>query len=86
MSFKSLLPAKIVGQDEGVQALVDLYQVFCAGLNSRDVRWVTCCCWDPLGLAEARIVEAAAEILLRIPARSSRSIAPNSSTRTKSPS
>jgi len=25
---------KIVGQDEGVQALVDLYQVFCAGLNS----------------------------------------------------
>jgi ATP-dependent Clp protease ATP-binding subunit ClpA len=32
--FHSSLQAKIVGQEEGVQALVDLYQVFCAVLNS----------------------------------------------------
>ena len=32
--FQNYLRAKIVGQEEGVQALVDLYQVFCAGLNS----------------------------------------------------
>jgi len=32
--FQGSLRAKIVGQEEGVQALVDLYQVFCAGLNS----------------------------------------------------
>ena len=32
--FETSLRAKIVGQEEGVQALVDLYQVFCAGLNS----------------------------------------------------
>jgi len=32
--FEGSLRSKIVGQEEGVQALVDLYQVFCAGLNS----------------------------------------------------
>src|SRR3984893_6279073 len=32
--FEGALRAKIVGQAEGVQALVDLDQVFCAGLNS----------------------------------------------------
>ena len=34
LDFETSLRSKIVGQDEGVQALVDLYQVFCAGLNS----------------------------------------------------
>ena len=32
--FESGLRRKIVGQDEAVQAVVDLYQVFRAGLNS----------------------------------------------------
>ena len=32
--FHSSLHAKIVGQEEGVQSLVDMFQVFCAGLNS----------------------------------------------------
>ena len=32
--FESSLRSKIVGQSEGVQSLVDMYQVFCAGLNS----------------------------------------------------
>ena len=32
--FETTLRSKIVGQVEGVQALVDMYQVFCAGLNS----------------------------------------------------
>lgn len=31
--FESSLRAKVVGQAEGVQALVDMYQVFCAGLE-----------------------------------------------------
>ena len=34
LEFQTALRSKIVGQEEGVQALVDLYQVFCAGLNS----------------------------------------------------
>src|SRR5580700_7318728 len=33
IEFDTALRSKIVGQAEGVQALVDLYQVFCAGLN-----------------------------------------------------
>ncbi|HTV58788.1 MAG TPA: ATP-dependent Clp protease ATP-binding subunit, partial [Verrucomicrobiae bacterium] len=33
-SFEAALRRKIVGQDEAVQAVVDLYQVFRAGLNS----------------------------------------------------
>jgi ATP-dependent Clp protease ATP-binding subunit ClpA len=32
--FEEELPQRVVGQDEAVQALVDLYQVFFAGLNS----------------------------------------------------
>jgi ATP-dependent Clp protease ATP-binding subunit ClpA len=32
--FEDALREKIVGQDEAVQALVELYQVFCAGLRS----------------------------------------------------
>src|SRR5947209_5031359 len=32
--FQAALRKKIVGQEEAVQSLVDLYQVFCAGLNS----------------------------------------------------
>ncbi len=31
--FQSSLRAKIVGQEEGVQSLVDMFQVFCAGLK-----------------------------------------------------
>src|SRR5216683_3108965 len=32
--FEQAMREKIVGQDEAVQALVDIYQVFCAGLHS----------------------------------------------------
>ncbi len=34
MQFEEALRARIVNQEEAVQAMVDLYQVFCAGLNS----------------------------------------------------
>src|SRR5437868_14332681 len=34
IDFQAALRSKIVGQEEAVQALVDLYQVFRAGLNS----------------------------------------------------
>ncbi len=32
--FENALREKIVGQEEAVQALVDLYQMFCAGLHT----------------------------------------------------
>jgi len=32
--FSFFTARQIVGQEEGVQSLVDMFQVFCAGLNS----------------------------------------------------
>jgi ATP-dependent Clp protease ATP-binding subunit ClpA len=61
--FEGALRAKIVGQAEGVQALVDLYQVFCAGLNSPGRPVGNLLFLGPTGSGKTRIVEAAAEIL-----------------------
>ena len=61
--FHSALRAKIVGQEEGVQALVELYQVFCAGLNSPGRPVGNLLFLGPTGSGKTRIVEAAAEIL-----------------------
>jgi len=63
MDFQVALRAKIVGQEEGVQALVDLYQVFCAGLNSPGRPVGNLLFLGPTGSGKTRIVEAAAEIL-----------------------
>jgi ATP-dependent Clp protease ATP-binding subunit ClpA len=54
-----------VGQSEGVQALVDLYQVFCAGLNSPGRPVGNLLFLGPTGSGKTRIVEAAAEILFQ---------------------
>ncbi len=65
--FESTLRAKIVGQAEGVQALVDMYQVFCAGLNSPGRPVGNLLFLGPTGSGKTRIVEAAAEILFGDP-------------------
>jgi ATP-dependent Clp protease ATP-binding subunit ClpB len=65
--FHAALRAKIVGQEEGVQALVDLYQVFCAGLNSPGRPVGNLLFLGPTGSGKTRIVEAAAEILFGDP-------------------
>src|ERR1700728_1993410 len=61
--FHGSLRAKIVGQEEGVQALVDMFQVFCAGLNSPGRPVGNLLFLGPTGSGKTRIVEAAAEIL-----------------------
>ncbi|HEY8714498.1 MAG TPA: AAA family ATPase [Candidatus Acidoferrum sp.] len=63
IDFETSLRSRIVGQDEGVQALVDLYQVFCAGLNSPGRPVGNVLLLGPTGSGKTRIVEAAAEIL-----------------------
>src|SRR5437868_13516245 len=63
IDFQVALRAKIVGQEEGVQALVDLYQVFRAGLNSPGRPVGNLLFLGPTGSGKTRIVEAAAEIL-----------------------
>src|SRR4030081_2331236 len=63
LDFQGALRSKIVGQEEGVQALVELYQVFCAGLNSPGRPVGNLLLLGPTGSGKTRIVEAAAEIL-----------------------
>jgi len=52
-----------VGQDQAVEALVDLYQMFCAGLQSPSRPIGNLLFLGPTGSGKTRIVEAAAEIL-----------------------
>jgi len=63
VEFEKALRSKIVGQNEGVQALVELYQVFTAGLNSPGRPVGNLLFLGPTGSGKTRIVEAAAEIL-----------------------
>src|SRR4030088_2565378 len=63
LDFETSLRSRIVGQDEGVQSLVELYQVFCAGLNSPGRPVGNLLLLGPTGSGKTRIVEAAAEIL-----------------------
>jgi ATP-dependent Clp protease ATP-binding subunit ClpB len=61
--FERTLREKVVGQCQAVQALVDLYQVFCAGLQSPSRPIGNLLFLGPTGSGKTRIVEAAAEIL-----------------------
>jgi len=61
--FESALRAKIIGQDEAVEALVAVYQVFRAGLNAPGRPVGNLLFLGPTGSGKTRIVEAAAETL-----------------------
>jgi ATP-dependent Clp protease ATP-binding subunit ClpB len=61
--FERALREKVVGQDQAVEALVDLYQMFCAGLHSPSRPIGNLLFLGPTGSGKTRIVEAAAEIL-----------------------
>jgi ATP-dependent Clp protease ATP-binding subunit ClpB len=61
--FEDALRQKIVGQDEAIEALVELHQVFCAGLRSPGRPVGNLLFLGPTGSGKTRIVEAAAEIL-----------------------
>src|SRR5271169_3156911 len=61
--FEEELRQRVVGQNEAVQALVDLYEVFCAGLHSAGRPVGNLLFLGPTGSGKTRTVEAAAEIL-----------------------
>lgn len=67
MEFEAALRSRIIGQQEGLQALVDLYQVLCAGLNSPGRPLGSLLFLGPTGTGKTRLVEAAAEILFGNP-------------------
>ena len=61
--FEKELQQRVVGQSEAVQALVDLYEVFCAGLHSVGRPVGNLLFLGPTGSGKTHTVEAAAEIL-----------------------
>ena len=65
--FETALRRKIVGQDEAVQAVVDLYQVFRAGLNSPGRPVGNLLFLGPTGAGKTRVVEATAEVVFGDP-------------------
>ena len=65
--FDAALRQKIVGQEEAVRAVVDLYQVFCADMCPAGRPVGNLLFLGPTGSGKTRIVEAAAEILFGDP-------------------
>ena len=65
--FDAALRQKIVGQEEAVRALVDLYQVFCADMCPTGRPVGNLLFLGPTGSGKTRIVEATAEILFGDP-------------------
>lgn len=61
--FEAALRSKIVGQDEAVEAVVSVFQVFCAGMNAPGRPVGNLLFLGPTGSGKTRIVEAAAEVL-----------------------
>jgi ATP-dependent Clp protease ATP-binding subunit ClpB len=62
-NFEEGLRRRIIGQDEAVQAVVDMYQVFRAGLNSPGRPLGNLLFLGPTGAGKTRMVEATAEVL-----------------------
>lgn len=65
--FETALRERIVGQEEGLYSLVDLYQVFCAGMNSQGRPVGNLLFLGPTGSGKTRIVEAATEVFFGDP-------------------
>ncbi len=65
--FESAIRRRIVGQDDGVRAVADMYQVFRAGMCSAGRPVGNLLFLGPTGSGKTRIVEAAAEILFGDP-------------------
>jgi ATP-dependent Clp protease ATP-binding subunit ClpA len=67
LEFEQALRQKIVGQGDGIRAVVDLYQVHCADMCPAGRPIGNMLLLGPTGSGKTRIVEAAAEILFGNP-------------------
>jgi len=61
--FEAALRSKIVGQEEAIEAVVAVFQVFCAGLHTPRRPVGNLLFLGPTGSGKTRIVEAAVEVL-----------------------
>jgi ATP-dependent Clp protease ATP-binding subunit ClpB len=67
LEFEQALRQKIIGQGDGIRAVVDLYQVYCAAMCPAGRPIGNLLLLGPTGSGKTRIVEAAAEILFGDP-------------------
>jgi ATP-dependent Clp protease ATP-binding subunit ClpB len=67
LEFEQAMRQKIVGQGDGVRAVVDLYQVYCADMCPAGRPIGNLLLLGPTGSGKTRIVEAAAETLFGDP-------------------
>jgi ATP-dependent Clp protease ATP-binding subunit ClpB len=65
--FHQNLEARIIGQDNAVDGMSGLYQLFIAGLNQTNRPLGTLLFLGPTGTGKTRVVEAAAEVLFNDP-------------------
>src|SRR5215210_1712905 len=65
--FEQELSNRIIGQEQAVQRLGGLYQIFLAGMNSTNRPVGTMLFLGPTGSGKTRVVEAAAEVLFGQP-------------------
>jgi ATP-dependent Clp protease ATP-binding subunit ClpA len=68
LNFEERLRGKIIGQDEAVAQLVNVYQTVLAGMTAAGRPIANLLFLGPTGSGKTRLVEAAAEILLGSPA------------------
>jgi ATP-dependent Clp protease ATP-binding subunit ClpA len=65
--FDEKLAGRIIGQENAVQSMSNLYQLFLAGMNAKSRPVGTLLFLGPTGSGKTRVVEAAAEILFDDP-------------------
>ena len=84
--FEEEMKKRVIGQDEAIDQIVNIYQTYLAGMSSPGRPIGNFLFLGPTGSGKTRLVEATAESLVGDPRASSRSTAPSSSTATRSPS
>jgi len=81
--FDGALRRRIVGQDAALEKVVEIYQMFLAGLNAPGRPVGNLLFLGPTGSGKTRVVEAMAESLFGIRGRASRLTVRSFSTRTR---
>ena len=67
LDFERRLVGKIVGQDRAVERIVNMYQIYMAGMNMPGRPMANLLFLGPTGSGKTRVVEASAEILFGSP-------------------
>ena len=67
LEFEQRLRSQVIGQDRAVRRMVNMYQVFLAGMNMPGRPVGTMLFLGPTGSGKTRVVEAAADILFGSP-------------------